>query len=333
MKLTNALVEKYWHFGCHMSQVSKPGDFVLIKIANRQVAIINDNNEIRAFDNVCPHRGAFIYADNYGNAAPVCKYHGWSLSHGKTNRPNDSNYERPACSFKFFQIGYCGSLIFFAMDPHTSLDEQITSDLFSVIEDMSFGFGSLHDNNSYIYQSPWMVAVENALEPDHVPFVHINTLGVLDLVNYRNSYYGFNNIVDFDVGNQRYKKMLSSLKVYFDPNQMSQDFGYRSIFIFPFTFISTTFSYSFSVQTFFPKNIDQTWFSSWLYKGPLIKQSAASHMDSFFDSTASVNRQVFEEDHSVCKLITYDNWQASKVEGLSILEEKIRHFRNSLSIN
>jgi hypothetical protein len=48
-----------------------------------------------------------------------------------------------------------------------------------------------------------------------------------------------------------------------------------------------------------------------------------------FNSTAQVNRKVFEEDHDVCKLVPKTSWNMQPLKYASVAEEKIAHFRTS----
>jgi hypothetical protein len=53
-------------------------------------------------------------------------------------------------------------------------------------------------------------------------------------------------------------------------------------------------------------------------------------MASFFESSAAVNRQVFEEDHQICISMPYDSWCFEPLKYASDAEMKIEHFRSLL---
>ena len=126
--------------------------------------------------------------------------------------------------------------------------------------------------------------------------------------------------------------MLRRLKTVGKLFQLSEQFqGYMSMFIFPFTMLTSTFGYSYSLQHFFPaKESGQTGFYSRLLKGVLRPGLDATALQHFFDSTAQVNRMVFEEDHAVCRQIDFSRYDWSDLSRLSEDEEKIAHFRRSL---
>jgi hypothetical protein len=50
---------------------------------------------------------------------------------------------------------------------------------------------------------------------------------------------------------------------------------------------------------------------------------------AFVQSSAEVNRRIFDEDHQICKRIPSRTWSTSAPRFRSTLEQKILHFRRS----
>lgn len=72
-----------WQMLCHVSTLREPGDFVTVDIGHESVFAVRDRDGvIRAFHNVCRHRGARL-VDGAGNCqGPItCPYHGWAYRH------------------------------------------------------------------------------------------------------------------------------------------------------------------------------------------------------------------------------------------------------------
>src|SRR5947209_5364308 len=65
---------------CHESEIAQPGDWRSLEYLGESVIVIGgDDGEVRAFSNVCRHRGSRL-VDGTGGCAKVltCPYHAWS---------------------------------------------------------------------------------------------------------------------------------------------------------------------------------------------------------------------------------------------------------------
>ncbi len=70
---------KTWLLGCREDQIPEPGDFICTNIGRESVLIVRQKNyEIKAFHNVCMHRGNRLADEGLWHAESfVCGYHGW----------------------------------------------------------------------------------------------------------------------------------------------------------------------------------------------------------------------------------------------------------------
>ncbi|MEO1198568.1 MAG: aromatic ring-hydroxylating dioxygenase subunit alpha [Pseudomonadota bacterium] len=77
---SDLLFRRHWQIVCHESHLPDPGDFqTLDLVGERAVVVRGKDGAIRAFHNVCRHRGSRVVADRYGSCkgALVCPFHGW----------------------------------------------------------------------------------------------------------------------------------------------------------------------------------------------------------------------------------------------------------------
>ena len=82
-----------WLYLCHDSQIPQLGDFLTTYMGEDPVLVMRGSDgKVRAFLNVCRHRGNRLCRADDGNAASfTCSYHGWTrgFSPGGTFEQDD----------------------------------------------------------------------------------------------------------------------------------------------------------------------------------------------------------------------------------------------------
>lgn len=73
------LFKQHWQLAGHTSDIPAAGDYLTFDaLGERALVVRGDDGEVRAFHNVCRHRGARL-ADGSGRcSALVCPFHGWT---------------------------------------------------------------------------------------------------------------------------------------------------------------------------------------------------------------------------------------------------------------
>ncbi len=72
--------QTHWQIAAHVSDLPRTGSYVTFDIGEeRAVVVRGDDGVIRAFNNLCRHRGARVAPDAQGQCknALVCPFHGW----------------------------------------------------------------------------------------------------------------------------------------------------------------------------------------------------------------------------------------------------------------
>ncbi|WP_164722108.1 aromatic ring-hydroxylating oxygenase subunit alpha, partial [Haloterrigena salifodinae] len=75
---------QYWVYAGHANSISDPGQYFTRTIGDRQLIVVRGHDgDIKAFDNVCAHRGSKMVEDtpmtDPGDAKRIkCPYHLWT---------------------------------------------------------------------------------------------------------------------------------------------------------------------------------------------------------------------------------------------------------------
>lgn len=112
---------KEWLFAGHDCEVSKPGDWITLQVGAYPILIIRGkDNVIRAFHNICRHRGYKICGATAGHTARrlVCPYHLWTYDlEGNLQKAIDPNEDfNPAdYSLKPVALDSAGGYLFISL--------------------------------------------------------------------------------------------------------------------------------------------------------------------------------------------------------------------------
>lgn len=75
------IFKKYWICVGHQSRIPNPGDYFLFNLFSESLIVLRDKeNQIRAFYNVCRHRGTRVCEEGEGRfgGSIQCSYHAWT---------------------------------------------------------------------------------------------------------------------------------------------------------------------------------------------------------------------------------------------------------------
>ncbi|WP_281966574.1 aromatic ring-hydroxylating oxygenase subunit alpha [Roseovarius nanhaiticus] len=77
------LFRRHWQVVCHVNDVPEPGDFMAADLVGERALVIRGKDmKVRAFHNLCRHRGSRVVAEQSGNckSAIICPFHGWAYN-------------------------------------------------------------------------------------------------------------------------------------------------------------------------------------------------------------------------------------------------------------
>ena len=74
------IFKTHWQVACHISDIPNAGDFKTFDLCGERAIILRDSDQgVRAFHNICRHRGSRLVANDPGTCknALICPFHGW----------------------------------------------------------------------------------------------------------------------------------------------------------------------------------------------------------------------------------------------------------------
>ena len=75
---------RVWNIGGWAAEIPKTGDFITHPLGRESILMVRQaDGTVKAFHNVCPHRGnRLVHAEQGSLARFTCTYHGWTYDHG-----------------------------------------------------------------------------------------------------------------------------------------------------------------------------------------------------------------------------------------------------------
>jgi len=180
------IVMRNWIFAGHQSQLAERGDFKVFNLAGESAIIVRgQDNEIRAFANVCRHRGSVVCLAQSGNARRFeCPYHAWTYdTEGKLIGARDmgSDFDKGKHGLHSVSIEIVHGLIFvcFCDDPPSL--ENARRDLAEPMAMFDFENLKVAAHKTYPISANWKLSVENYQEcyhcaPAHAEYAKMHTM-------------------------------------------------------------------------------------------------------------------------------------------------------------
>ncbi len=180
-----AVFKRSWLQIGHVCELSGPGSFIRreVEAANASVLITRGkDNEIRAFHNICTHRGTELVQEESGRRANFsCRYHRWTFgTDGALLSAPDFeqfNLAKADCGLLRVAVEICAGLIFinFAPDP-TPLRESL-GDLTVRLEALPISLATNFTEYVYEIEANWKLTYDNFQENYHLRFIHPRSSG------------------------------------------------------------------------------------------------------------------------------------------------------------
>jgi len=179
----------------YTSQLEKAGSVMTAEVAGQSILIVrNKQNELRAFHNVCRHRGSRLVESDTACNVIRCPYHSWGYSldgellgapyfkgldvpaetqaHFDTSTAEKAGFKKSDFGLLPVKVGAWGCFVFVNLDPDARPVEDLLGDLPQRYARHPLGEMVLHARRSYEIKANWKLIAENFTEYYHLPWVH-----------------------------------------------------------------------------------------------------------------------------------------------------------------
>ena len=121
------IFSKHWIYVAVEPDIAEPGDYIKVEIGHNSVIIVRDDDmNVKAFHNVCRHRGSQLCDDAKGSVGNiVCPYHQWTYDlSGKLiyNEHMGEDFDKSDHNLKPVHVGNIAGLIFICLSDNPPAD-------------------------------------------------------------------------------------------------------------------------------------------------------------------------------------------------------------------
>ncbi|MEW9854398.1 aromatic ring-hydroxylating oxygenase subunit alpha [Novosphingobium sp. M1R2S20] len=191
------LWSKVWQQAGRVEEIPEPGNYITYNIGHDSILIVRaDKETIKAYHNVCPHRGRRLVGNNCGGGhgllpqskgehsacgrqgAFACPYHAWTFNvDGKATHILDKEdwqgtLTEERTSLTPVQVDTWGGWIWINMDPAAGPLRDYLEPIASLLDPFEFDQMRYRFRVWGVFDCNWKVALEAFLEPYHVAGTH-----------------------------------------------------------------------------------------------------------------------------------------------------------------
>lgn len=192
-----------WQCAGHKSEFINPGDFARLDFCDETVLVVlGDDHTLRAFYNVCQHRGHILVDERRGNLRGKirCPYHSWvfGLDGSLRRAPNEENvpaFPREKLGLPAVRVEQYGNFVWVNTNPDATpiaeelpgLDEAIARHIPDVDEAVFF------EGNKNTLPINWKTQVDNAIDTYHFQFsgpIHTQLANSMEFKEFQRETHG-----------------------------------------------------------------------------------------------------------------------------------------------
>ncbi len=192
------IFHRSWQYLCHEERLREPGSYVAADIQGQSiVAVRGGDGRLRAFYNVCKHRGHELLEGDGNVKAITCPYHAWVYNLDGTLRlarraEHLENFDPGRICLSAVQVETFCQLVFVNLDGDAAPLAEQSGALREEVTRYAPDIGALTFAHrlTYTVQANWKALVDNFLECCHCPVAHRDFVSLVEMDTYKVTCHG-----------------------------------------------------------------------------------------------------------------------------------------------
>jgi phenylpropionate dioxygenase-like ring-hydroxylating dioxygenase large terminal subunit len=174
-----------WQYIGHAGMVERPGDFFTARAGRIPIVVTRaEDDETRAFVNVCRHRGSIV-AEGAGNRKTLqCPYHAWTYAlDGRLRAAPRADFELDGIGLAQVRLERWGPFLFVNADGNAAPLAETLGEVPAQVAELGLDVDALrfHHRSGWAVEANWKVVAENFLECYHCAVAHPSFTALVDV--------------------------------------------------------------------------------------------------------------------------------------------------------
>ncbi len=334
----NTVFKNTWLFAGLKTEIPNKNDYITYSVGSRSFILYNNGDNIKVFQNLCPHRFYRIFNSPKGNSSLICGFHSWCFNgEGKNLSSNIKNDDEliDKFSLKTYPTRFIGEFVFFTYGDEnniTNIEDQLGDSIY-FLEQIS----SLIGKKIYVDELPhkcnWKFICENVVDNTHCFSLHKNTLmklGYCNLKELKMEKFNNNSIVTTP---NKFKDQYIKREYFlnkFIPRKVKTDI-YQHAFIYPNLTVAIFEGLNITIGSINPMTSESTNYKLSFYQtgfdeNEIISNLSGKILSEMEKDTIDFGNLVFEEDRIILEVLQNSIKEASHEGMIFDSEDRIKWF-------
>ena len=183
------IFRRAWHYAGPAEWVARPGDRFPCRAGGVPLVVVRDRDgALRAFLNVCRHRGSEVVAERGRSQTLRCPYHAWTYGldgrlRSAPRSEREDSFEASDLGLVPASVGEWGPFVFVNADADAAPLEDALGPVPELLARGGVDVEALtfRERSTYAVDANWKIAVENYLECYHCAVAHPGFTRLVDV--------------------------------------------------------------------------------------------------------------------------------------------------------